>query len=194
MAAQGGVALVASGGREVSAGTDVQHEIAPETAPVVHHRSTLNWWLAGGLVVALLAVIGLGAWVYNDHHQTTTGLTTTQAAAVAAVDASLAAQNANDCTALANSLTSDATWMAVGGGAIGVGPIVGRQAYVDMIKSEGGATFTKLADPVVASDTVVAVPMNVSISGAGVCVFTVRNDGGTVKVSEMVWIPEVNSR
>ena len=91
-------------------------------------------------------------------------------------------------------MTSDVSWMQVGAGAIGIGPVVGRQACLDMIQSNGGATFTKLADPVVASDTVVAVPLSVSIGGTGVCVFTVRNDGGTLRVSEMVWIPEPNSR
>jgi len=174
--------------------TDLRHAMVPETAPVEHHRSTLNWWLAGGLVVALLAVIGLGGWVYYDHHQTTTGLTATQAAAVAAVNANVAAHNADDYAAMANSMTSDFSWTAVGGGAITAGPINGRQAYLDMIKSYGGAHMTTLADPVVASDTVVAVPMTVSIGGTGVLVVTVRNDGGTVKVSEMVWVPEPGSR
>jgi len=145
-------------------------------------------------VVALLAVIGLGAWVYYDHRQTTTGLTTSQSAAVAAVNASLAAQNANDYPALAKYLTDDVSWMEVGGGRIDIGPVVGRQAYVDMIKVDGGANFTELADPVVASDTVVAISLNVSIGGTGVCVFTVRNDAGTVTVSEMVWVPEPTSR
>jgi hypothetical protein len=173
---------------------DLRYDVIEDSVPPGPDPKRVISWLAGGLVVALVAVVGLGAWVYSDHRQTTPGLTTSQVAAVAAVNASLAAQNANDYAALAKYLTKDVSWIGVGGGVIGDGPVVGRQAYVDMIKSAGGVKFTKLADPVVASDTVVAVPLIVSVGGLGVCVFTVRNDGGTVKVSEMVWIPDPSFR
>jgi ketosteroid isomerase-like protein len=173
--------------------TDLQHEFVPETAPVEHHRSTLNRWLAGGLVVALLAAIGLGAWVFYDHNHT--DLTSTQTAAVAVVNANLAAHNADDWTALTNTMTSDAVWMAVAAGKITDGPL-GVEEYVGMIKSMGGVHFTTLGEPTVAGDTVVAVPVSLSAgaTGTGMAVFTVRNDGGQVKVSEMVYLTEPSSR
>jgi len=50
--------------------TDLQHGIVPQTTPVEHRRSTVNAWLVGGLVLALVALVGLGVWAYNDHNQT----------------------------------------------------------------------------------------------------------------------------
>jgi ketosteroid isomerase-like protein len=175
--------------------TDLQHEIVPETAPAVHHRSKLNWWLAGGLVVALLAVIGLGAWVYHDHNQTPTTptLTSTQAAGVAVVKANIAALNAADYTALANTMTSDVVWMTVGGGKVLAGPRTGSQAYVAFVKSNP-TQFTTLGDPIVAGDSMVAVPVSVAGGGTGMWVCTVRNVDGSMKVSEMLWVPEPSAR
>lgn len=153
----------------------------------------VNRWLAGGLVVALLAVIGLGAWIFYDRNHS--GLTTAQTAAVAAVNANLAAHNADDWAGIANTMTPDVVWTAVAAGKITDGPLVG-QAYVGLVQSMGGVHFTTLGDPVVAGDTVVAVPVSLSggAAGTGMAVFTVRDDGGQVKVAEMVYLTEPSSR
>jgi hypothetical protein len=73
--------------------TDLQHEIVPDHAPREHHpQSTLTWWLAGSLVLALLAVVGLGAWVYSDHHQATAAPVTATGVAPPAIAAVLASR------------------------------------------------------------------------------------------------------
>jgi hypothetical protein len=184
----------------VSVVTDLQHETLPETVPAEHHRSALVWWLAGGLAVALLAVIGLGAWVYYDHNQTTTtGLTSTQAAAVAAVDAHMAAMNANDPAAIANTATSDVVWTTVFGGKVMDGPYVGKDYLALMASAAPTFSIQKLGDPAVGGDSVVAVPTYFSAnklgaSGTGVTVFTVRAEGGQLKVAEITVYPDLASR
>jgi len=90
--------------------TDLQHEVVPETPPLEHHRSALVWWLAGGLAVALLAVVGLGAWVYADHHRTTPEPSPTEPSAevVALLDQRIAAMNRGDGAAAAALYAKDA--------------------------------------------------------------------------------------
>jgi hypothetical protein len=101
-----------SGGREVSAVTDLQHTNVPDAAPVEQHRSTVNRWLAGGLVVALLAAIALGAWVYNDHHETAatpsalSGLASPEGTAMLA--ARVAAVNGGSAATIAGFYSPDA--------------------------------------------------------------------------------------
>ena len=65
-----------------------------------------------------------------------------------------------------------------------------------MIRSLGGVHFTTLGEPTVAGDTVVAVPVSLSSGavGTGMVVFTVRDDGGQLKVAEMVYLAEPASR
>jgi len=92
--------------------TDTQHRQITETAPVEHGRSVLVWWLAGGLAVALLAVIGLGAWVYIDHHEAATtpsavaGLASPEVTAMLA--ARVAAVNGGSATTIATFYAPDA--------------------------------------------------------------------------------------
>jgi hypothetical protein len=117
VAAQGGTALVQiSAAREVSAMTDVQSPIAPRTTHVERRRSTVNAWLVGGLVLALAALIGMGAWFYYDHNQTpstpTAAPTASAGAATPAVRAMLAirvaAVNNGDKQTLMNVYAPDA--------------------------------------------------------------------------------------
>jgi hypothetical protein len=66
-----------SGGREMSAVTDLHDEVIEDAVRAQPDPKTVIWRLAGGLAVALLAVIGLGAWVYDDHQRMTATPTTT---------------------------------------------------------------------------------------------------------------------
>lgn len=95
---------------EVTAVTDLQHDVIRKTAPVEHHRSVLVWWLAGGLIVSLLAVIGLGVWVYVEIHHQTSQASPTQPSAevVALLDQRIAAMNAGDGAAAAALYAEDA--------------------------------------------------------------------------------------
>ncbi len=168
--------------------------------PPVHRWSTLEKWLGGALAVALLAVGALGGWVYADHRQgeSASGLTSAQAAAVHAVELHLAALNTNDATALRETMTSDAVWSAPGEGAIGVGPYRGDDYVTFMQQLAPSFQITTLGDPVVAGDTAVAVPVSISgplgVTGTGLSVYHVRAEAGTVKVSEILWIPQVSDR
>jgi hypothetical protein len=166
----------------------------------VHRWSRLEKWLVGALAVALLAVGVLGGVVYADHRQSdpVPGLTAAQVAAVAAVKLHLAALNTNDPVALRETMTADAVWSAPGDGALGAGPYRGEDYVTFMQQLAPSFEITTLGDPVVAGDTVVAVPASISgplgVSGTGLSVFQVRAEGGTVKVSEILWIPQVSDR
>lgn len=92
--------------------TDLQHETVRETTPAEQHRSALTWWLAGALVVALAAVVGLGAWTWYDHSQTSTSPPAASGLATDAVTTLLASRvaavNNGDKQALMNVYASDA--------------------------------------------------------------------------------------
>ena len=169
--------------------TDLQHHVVPEAAPVEHHRSALVWWLAGGLALALLAVIGLGAWVYTDHHQSTA-----QRDAVAAVTAYTDAVNAHDMAAVKAAQTIDATWVSVAGGAVVDGPYAG-QALVDQETSwiSEGLTLETLGTPLVSSDQQVVVPTHATFSdptagGGGAVTYTLEDQGHGLKVVSAVFV------
>jgi len=170
--------------------TDIQHQQIPETAPVEHRRTALVWLLAGGLAVALLAVIGLGAWVYNDHHQTAS-----QQNAVAAVTAYINAVNGNDMTAVKAAQTPDNSWMTVVNGAVFDGPyqaeaLVTQEA--DWLSS--GLNLATIGTPLVFSDTQVVVQTHATFStdptrgGSGAVTYTLRNAGSGLKVSSAVFV------
>jgi ketosteroid isomerase-like protein len=170
--------------------TDLQHDVVPETAPVEHHRSALVWWLAGGLAVALLAVIGLGAWVYTDHHQTTS-----QQNAVAAVTAFTDAINAHDVTAVTAAQTADATWVSIAGGQVVDGPYL-SDALVTQEKDwmSSGLNLATLGTPLVSNDTQVVVATHATFSsepaagGGGSITYTLRDDGSGLKVASVTFV------
>lgn len=173
--------------------TDLQHDMVPETAPVEHHRSALVWWLAGGLAVALLAVIGLGAWVYTDHHQTTS-----QQNAVAAVTAFTDAINAHDITAVTAAQTADAAWVSIAGGQVVDGPYL-SDALVTQERDwmSSGLDLATLGTPLVSNDTQVVVATHATFSsepgagGGGSITYTLRDDGSGLKVASATFV--VNS-
>ena len=168
--------------------------------PPPHRWTSLEKWLVGALAVALLAVGALGGWVYADHRQgeSVLGLTSVQTAAVDAVTLHLAALNTNDAAALRETMTSDVVWSAPGDGGIGVGPYRGEDYVTFTQQFAPSFQITALGDPVVGGDTTVAVPVSISgplgATGTGLNVYHVRAEGGTVKVSEILWIPQVADR
>jgi len=171
--------------------TDVQHQSIPQTAPVEHHRSALVWWLAGGLAVSLLAVIGLGAWVYADHRGSSE-----QQAAMTAVTAFMDARNAHDPAAVAAATTSDIVFSGIVAGTISEGPYAGTQ-FTKWFTDQMGPTFhIDAVSPGVMSGTdEIAVPTHITASDAGVdltgiAVYRVTEVNGTMKVSEIVWLPK----
>ena len=170
--------------------TDIQHRQIPDTAPVEHRRSALVWWLAGGLAVALLAVIGLGAWVYNDHHQTAS-----QQNAVAAVTAYINAVNANDMTAVKAAQTSGNSWMSLANGSIVDGPYTAAALVTqetDWLSS--GLNLATVGTPLVSSDSQVVVQTHAtfrtdpSAGGTGAITYTLRDEGSGLKVSDVVFV------
>ena len=170
--------------------TDIQHRQIPDTAAVEHRRSALVWWLAGGLAVALLAVIGLGAWVYSDHHQTAS-----QENAVAAVTAYIDALNGNDMTAVKAAQTSDNSWMTVANGSVVDGPYK-AEALVTQESDwlSEGLNLATVGDPLVSSDSQVVVQTNAtfrtdsSAGGSGAITYTLRDDGSGLRVSNVVFV------
>jgi len=170
--------------------TDLQHRQSPDTVPVEHRRSALVWWLTGGLAVALLAVIGLGAWVYSDHHQTVN-----QQNAVAAVTAYINAVNANDMTAVKAAQTSDSSWLSVANGAVVDGPYQAEALVTqetDWLSS--GLNLATIGTPLVSSDSQVVVQTHAtfttdpSMGGSGAATYTLRDEGSGLKVSNVVFV------
>lgn len=163
------------------------------SSPVERHRSALTWWLIGGLALALVVVAGLGSWLYTDHHQTES-----ERAAMTAVTAYLDAANANDRPALNAATTDDVVWTAFGLGAVGSGPYVG-QAYLDFQTGWGSFTLEPTGDPLISGDQQVAQVLTLNLVDAsglirvtdqvGVTVFRLADEGGRLKVSEIIWMP-----
>lgn len=169
--------------------SDLQHKQVPETAPGVNHTPALVAWLAAGLAVALIAVIGLGVWVYSDHHQNAA-----QQNAVAAVTAYVDAVNGNDMTAVLAAQTSDSSWMSVAEGSVVDGPY-----KADALASQerdwlsSGLNLATVGTPLVAGDDQVVVQTHAtftqepSAGGSGAITYTLRDDGSGLKVSSVVF-------
>lgn len=178
---------------EVSAVTDMRHEeITVHEAPP-RQRSTLVWWLAGGLVVALAALIGLGAWGYATY-----AMTAQEQAAVAVVQDHIDATNAADLAALDATMTSDMLWTSYTNGEVAAGPLKGQE-YIDFVKSTVPTFVMEQLGPMtVSSDeftkiTAVSVPMHVTISNigadeTGTSVFYVHVVDGTPQITQMTWL------
>jgi len=171
--------------------TGLQHEIVSETAPVDRNRSAPVRWLAGGLVVALIALVGLGTWAYLDHRGSSE-----ERAAMAAVTAFMDAKNTHDPAAIAAATTADVVDTGIVNGRINEGPYQGTY-YTDWFTTELGPTFHMVSVGAATMSGVdeIAVPTRVTIPGAGnydktgVAVYRVREVNGTLKVAEIVWLP-----
>jgi ketosteroid isomerase-like protein len=143
-----------------------------------------------GLAVALLVVIGLGAWVYSDHRQTVS-----QQKAVAVVTAYVNAVNANDMTAVKAAQTSDNSWMSVANGSVVDGPYKAEAQVtheIDWLSS--GLNLATVGTPLVSSDIQVVVQAHAtfrsdpSAGGSGAITYTLRNAGSGLKVSSAVFV------
>jgi ketosteroid isomerase-like protein len=149
----------------------------------------------GGLALAPLAVIGLSAWVYSDHHQSTA-----QREAVAAVTAYTDAVNAHDRDAVKAAQTIDATWVSVAGGTVVDGPYAG-QALVDQGSSwiSEGIRLETVGTPLASSDQQVVVQTHATFSeptagGGGAVTYTLEDQGhGLTVVSAVFVVDSANS-
>jgi hypothetical protein len=82
----------------------------------------LTWLLAGALTVALVAVAGLGAWLYVDHRDTRTAA---EKARTSAAMAWVNAMNAHDLAALHRSMTTTGRVTFLYADSVGDGPLTG---------------------------------------------------------------------
>jgi hypothetical protein len=160
-------------------------EQGPATAqpPSRVQRSAHSW----GLVVALVAaLLGLGGWLYVDHHQTPS-----QQAATTVTAAWLNAMNARDLTALEQTTTGDWTWQSSGPHGQ-LGPFTGQQLE-SLVQADFDVRFRidPLGRPVVSDDTQVAVAALVTGSpdSRGVLLFNLRENDGELKVAQVIWLP-----
>lgn len=196
VAAKGGEAL-ADGGREVSGMVDIRHSAPPASGaaavdtPAGHARSPLVGWLAGALVVAVLAVAGLGLWVFLDHRSSAD-----QQAAMTAVTAFMAAKNASDPDAVQAATTSDVVETGLVDGALVEGPMSGTAFTRRFTLTLGpGFHMTKVGPATMAGDDVIAVPTRVTLpkmdgyDKTGIAVYRVEDVDGTAKIAEIVWLP-----
>ncbi|HEY5136564.1 MAG TPA: nuclear transport factor 2 family protein [Candidatus Nanopelagicales bacterium] len=171
--------------------TDLHDQQTRGTAPVEHRRSALVWWLAGALAVALLAVIGLGAWTYAQHRGSSE-----QQAAMTAVTAFMDARNAHDPAAVAAATTSTIVFSGMVGGTITEGPYAGTQFTKSFTEQMGRTFHIEAVSPGVVSGTdEIAVPTHITAGDGGVdltgiAVYRVTDVNGITKVSEIVWIPK----
>ncbi len=152
-------------------------------------------WLAGALVIAVLVIAGLGGWLYTDHHRSGG-----ESTAAATVTAWLDAFNAHDPAMLWSRSSRAWTWESAGGVNGQNGPYTGTE-LLGVISSDwrvyAGSAIQRLREPVVMSDTQVAVPVRVihlsgvagtSPVGNGVILFNLTTEDGQQKVAEVMWL------
>jgi hypothetical protein len=152
-------------------------------------------WLAGALVVAVLVIAGLGGWLYADHQRSGGEL-----AAATTVTAWLNAFNAHDAATLWSMSSRAWTWESAGGVNGQNGPYTGTE-LLGVISSDwkvaAGSAIQRRGEPVVMSDTQVAVPVRVihlsGVAGAspvsnGVILCNLTTDDGELKVAEVIWL------
>lgn len=174
---------------------DIQHSAQPaqraDTTTQAHERSSLVWWLAGALVVAVLALAGLGLWAYLDHKSSAD-----QQAAMTAVTAFMAAKNASDPDAVQAATTSDVIDTGLVNGAINEGPMSGTAFTRRFTRTLGpGFHMTRVGPATMAGDHVIAVPTRVTLpkmdnyDKTGIAVYRVEDVNGTPKIAEVIWLP-----
>jgi hypothetical protein len=175
--------------------TNVLEQERPPTFEVLGHEPPRRRSvLAGALVAALVAIAGLGGWLYTDHHRSVE-----QQAATTTVTAWLDAFSAHDAATVWRLSSRAWTWESAGGVNGQGGPYTGTE-LLSVISSDWtvdpGSGIQPLGEPVVMADTQVAVPVRVShLSGVadrnlidGVLLFNLTTEDHGLKVAETIWL------
>jgi hypothetical protein len=178
--------------------TDLQDEVIEDSVRPKAKPQTVIRWLAGGLAIALLAVIGLAAWVYSDHHQTAARLAGTQAAAVASVEAYIKVMNSipTGFVPMVRRGTLDFRFTEIRPGGSVHDPMT-EPAFLLLLRGDGmspPSSVHEVGQPVVTGEAVISVPLQITstdplLAGTGTAVFVVRDEAGQLKVWQIVWIP-----
>lgn len=166
------------------------HDERPSHAVVTDHTHARTW-LTASLVVAVLAAIGLGAWVYTDHY----GIPGAQHSAVAAVTAQIEATNAHDVAAIQAVSATSPSWVYSLHGVPTSDPYVGADYFSQMQEQYTHGVHITTTGPTVAlpDGSMVSVGAEVTFDGAepsaGVLVFCLQDIDGAMKISHTVWMP-----
>ena len=157
------------------------------------HRSS-SPWLVASLIIAVVAALGLGAWVYVDHN----GMPGPQQQAITVVTDHIAATNAHDIDAVLGVSTDPVSWMSSSYGVTSAGPYVG-DAYVAQMQEQFdlGLTIDTTGPMAALSDgSMVSVAAQVSFTDGpaytgpydGVLVYYLQEIDGELLVSHVVWM------
>lgn len=142
------------------------------------------------LVVALVAIVGLGLWVLLDHRQSSA-----EQSAMAAVTAFMDAKNQHDPAAVAAATTDDVTMSGLATtGLVDEGPFRGTEFTTAFTNTMGPTFHMEAIGPgaMVGTD-LIAVPTRVQVTSGGydrdgIAVYRVQDVDGTMKVSRIAWL------
>lgn len=165
-----------------------------ETVSTTTKRRTGITLLVVSLVVAVVAALGFGAWVYVDHH----GMPGVQQQAITAVTAQIDASNAHDIDGVLAVSTDPTSWTGLSYAVTTDGPYVGDAFIQEMSDQYAAGLNIDLSGPMVAltDGSMVSVAAQVTFTEGspytgpydGVLVFYLTESDGSMLVSHVAWM------